>query len=504
MVITFQQNAINQSKNITFRTVGIDFYKQLSNPTQFRRDRGTKNHTLTFDTNMVAKRKTNSGFKKGSKKNFVLDTNVILHDANSIDKFEENDIYIPITVLEELDKFKKGSEQINFNARLFVRKLDELVNEDLFSKGASLGEGRGRLFVYVGGTDNKLVKEALGENIPDHRILSAALTIKEQKTETPTILVTKDINLRMKAKALGMHSEDYISDKVENVDIFEKAQMVFEGVNADLIDKIYAGHDGIDPEEWDKSKELTPNQCFIMQSERNSVMARFNPFTNRITKVEKKSMMGIQPRNAEQAFAFDVLRDPDIKLVALSGKAGTGKTLLALAAALEESESYKQILLARPIVSLANKDLGFLPGDEKAKVAPYMQPLFDNLNVIKFQLNNNATSLKRIDDLQKEERLIIEALAFIRGRSLSSSFCIIDEAQNLTPQEVKTIITRAGEGTKMVFTGDIQQIDSPYLDAQSNGLAYMIDKMKGQKIFGHVNLIKGERSELSELASDLL
>ncbi|MDO4672304.1 PhoH family protein [Falsiporphyromonas endometrii] len=453
---------------------------------------------------MTAKRKASSAFKQGSKKNFVLDTNVILHDANSIDKFEENDIYIPITVLEELDKFKKGSEQINYNARLFVRKLDELVNEDLFSKGASLGEGRGRLFVYVGGSEHPLIKEAFGQNIPDHRILSVALTIKEANPNIPTILVTKDINLRMKAKALGMHSEDFINDKVENIDIFDEAHKTYEGVNADLIDKIYETHGGIDLEEWDQSKDLLPNQCFIMQSERNSIMVRFNPFTNKITKVNKETMMGIQPRNAEQTFAFEVLKDPDIKLVALSGKAGTGKTLLALAAALEESESYKQILLARPIVSLANKDLGFLPGDEKAKVAPYMQPLFDNLNVIKFQLNNNATSLKRIDDLQKEERLIIEALAFIRGRSLSSAFCIIDEAQNLTPQEIKTIITRAGEGTKMVFTGDIQQIDSPYLDAQSNGLAYMIDKMKGQQIFAHVNLIKGERSELSELASDLL
>lgn len=234
------------------------------------------------------------------------------------------------------------------------------------------------------------------------------------------------------------------------------------------------------------------------------ILARYNPFTGKIKKVEKSSNYGIQPRNAEQSFAFEILNDPDVKLVGLTGKAGTGKTLLALAAALKQAGLYKQILLARPIVALANKDIGFLPGDEKQKVAPYMQPLFDNLNVIKNQFAPGSQDVRKIDDLQKNNQLVIEALAFIRGRSLSETFCIIDEAQNLTPHEIKTIITRAGEGTKMVFTGDIQQIDSPYLDAQSNGLAYMVDKMKGQELFAHINLIKGERSQLSELASDLL
>ena len=303
---------------------------------------------------------------------------------------------------------------------------------------------------------------------------------------------------------MGIKVEDYITDKVTNVDIFERSQETYEGIDPELIDRIYANPAGIDADELDLSAKLSANDCFILKSERNSVLARFNPFSHKIKRVDKSTNYGIQPRNAEQSFAFEVLNDPEIKLVALTGKAGTGKTLLALASALKQADLYKQILLARPIVALANKDLGFLPGDEKQKVAPYMQPLFDNLNVIKGQIPVNGAEARRLDEMQKSNQLVIEALAFIRGRSLSETFCIIDEAQNLTPHEIKTIITRAGEGTKMVFTGDIQQIDSPYLDAQSNGLAYMVDKMKGQDLFAHINLVKGERSQLSELASNLL
>ncbi|KGN68663.1 PhoH family protein [Porphyromonas gulae] len=441
---------------------------------------------------------------KGKKKNFVLDTNVMLHDYECIEKFEENDIYIPIVSLEELDKFKKGSEQINFNARAFVRRLDEISDQDLFAKGASLGEGLGRIFVKINGQYHSKVKEAFGENKADHRILSIAMTLADEQPNIKTILVTKDVNLRMKARSLGMLVEDYINDKVTRVDLFENAEPEYEGVDGDLIDRIYASKDGIDIDEWELGSKIDPNDCFVMKSERNSVLARYNPFTGKIVRVEKGHYFGIQPRNAEQTFAMHMLTDPNVKLIGLTGKAGTGKTLLALAAALSQEQSYKQILLARPIVSLANKDLGFLPGDEKAKVAPYMQPLFDNLNVIKGQFAQNSSELRRLDEMQKTEKLVIEALAYIRGRSVSDTIFIVDEAQNLTPHEIKTIITRAGEGSKLIFTGDIEQIDSPYLDAQSNGLAYMIERMKGQPLFAHVNLIKGERSELSELASDLL
>ena len=442
----------------------------------------------------------------GAKKNFVLDTNVILHDYKCIENFQENDIYLPIVVLEELDKFKKGSDQINYNAREFVRELDTLTSNDLFLKGASLGPGKGTLHVVTGDKYQEKIYQSFPEKTADHRILSCTLSVAESEKDrkVKTILVTKDVNLRMKARSLGIEVEDYITDKVINVDIFKRAQDIYENIDPDLIDKMYASPDGIDADLFDIKSKLEPNECFILKSVRNSVLARYHPFTNKFKKVEKASNYGIQPRNAEQSFAFEVLNDPDVKLIGLTGKAGTGKTLLALASALKQANVYKQILLARPIVALANKDLGFLPGDEKQKVAPYMQPLFDNLNVIKGQFAPGGSDARKIDDLQKNGQLVIEALAFIRGRSLSETFCIIDEAQNLTPHEIKTIITRAGEGTKMVFTGDIQQIDSPYLDAQSNGLAYMVDKMKGQELFAHINLIKGERSQLSELASDLL
>ncbi len=440
----------------------------------------------------------------GAKKNFVLDTNVILHDYNCLKNFQENDIYLPIVVLEELDKFKKGNEQINFNAREFVRELDSITDDNLFTKGAPLGEGLGRLFVVAGKVEAPHVYESFPEHIPDHQILAVTDSLVRKYPEMKTILVTKDVNLRMKARSIGLLCEDYITDKVVNVDIFEKSNEVFENIAPAIIDRIYSSREGIDVGELDFKDILHPNECFVLKSDRSSVLARYNPFTHTVCRVHKARNYGIEPRNAEQSFAFEVLNDPDIKLVALTGKAGTGKTLLALAAALSQMNGYKQILLARPIVALSNKDIGFLPGDAQEKVAPYMQPLFDNLNVIKHQFSSTSTEVKRLEDMQKNEQLVIEALAFIRGRSLSETYCIVDEAQNLTPHEIKTIITRAGEGTKMVFTGDIQQIDQPYLDSQSNGLVYMIDRMKDQNLFAHINLVKGERSELSELASNLM
>ena len=308
----------------------------------------------------------------------------------------------------------------------------------------------------------------------------------------------------MKARAMGCIAEDYISDKVENTDVFEKEYETFNNVDADLIDRLYSEKQGITADDFNFKDDITANECFVMKSSRASILARHVAESNIIRRVNKTRCFGIEPRNAEQTFAMDLLTDKHIQLIAITGKAGTGKTLLALAAALSQNEDYEQIMLARPIVAMSNKDLGALPGDAKEKVAPYMQPLFDNLNVIKHALGYQGKEVQIIDNLQKNNQLIIEALAYIRGRSLSNTYFIVDEAQNLTPHEIKTIITRAGEGTKIVFTGDIHLIDQPYLDMQSNGLVYMIDKMKGEDIFAHINLIKGERSYLSELASNLL
>lgn len=438
----------------------------------------------------------------GAKKNFVLDTNVLLHDYRCLYNFQENDIFIPIIVLEELDKFKKGNEQINFNARETVRQLDELSVSDPFEKGVSLGPDLGKLHMVTGKSYDSRVSKAFPERKNDHQILSDTLHVAADHPHMKTILVTKDINLRMKARALGIETEDYNSDAVEDIEVFQQEHPEINEVDSELIDQIYRSREGIDATLLNMS--FHPNQCFVLNNGRSSVLARYFAEENRVRRIAKERSFGIEPRNAEQAFALEILNDPGIKLAAVTGKAGTGKTLLALAAALRQNKDYKQIILARPIVALSNKDLGFLPGDEKQKIAPYMQPLFDNLNVIKHQFNLNGSEYRLIQEMQENGQLVIEALAYIRGRSLSESYCIIDEAQNLTPHEIKTVITRAGEGTKMVFTGDIEQIDSPYLDSHSNGLVYMIDKMRGQQLFGHVNLVKGERSELSELASRLL
>ncbi len=443
--------------------------------------------------------------KNAEGKIFVLDTNVLLHDHKCLYSFEENDVIIPIVVLEELDKFKKGNDQINFQAREFVREMDRLAGENLFTEGISLGEGHGRLFIATGKPLPPEMEASFSEKTPDHRILAIALHVKATFPQRQTTLITKDINLRMKAKSLGLKAEDYESDKVKNIDILHQGVDTIDNFDAALIEALYK--DGQFPSDQYPLKEeevLVPNQYFVLRNANQSVLAWFDPLSKMIRRVEKHQAFGIEPRNAEQTFSLHALLNPDIKLVSLTGKAGTGKTLLALAAAMQQHKQFNQILLARPIMPLANRDLGFLPGDINEKIGPYMQPLYDNLSVIKTRFQQQSRELSLIEEMQKRQELVITPLAYIRGRSLSDVFFIIDEAQNLTPHEVKTIITRAGEGTKMVFTGDIHQIDSPYLDMQSNGLAYFTDKMRGQDLFAHVNLVKGERSYLAELASNLL
>jgi len=437
-----------------------------------------------------------------SKKTFVLDTNVLLHDYKCIYNFQENDIVLPIVVLEELDKFKKGNDQINFHARELARELDKLSDDKLFNGGITLGKGLGKLRVETGKPFSKAMKESFSEDTPDHRILAITEYLAGTIKDSPVILVTKDVNLRLKAKSLGIQSQDYLSDKVRDIDVIKKEIDIICDVDDEIIAKLYQQPEGIDASVL--KFRFFPNQYVVLKGANSSALIYFNAGTNTIHRIDKQRVYGIEPRNSEQTFALDALLRPEVQLVALTGKAGTGKTLLALAAALVQDKSFDQILLARPIVPLANKDLGFLPGDVSEKIGPYMLPLYDNLSVIKNKFKVQSREYMHVEEMLKNEKLVITPLAYIRGRSLSNAFFIVDEAQNLTPHEIKTIITRAGEGTKFVFTGDINQIDSPYLDIKSNGLTYLCDKMHGHEIFAHLNLVKGERSPLAELASNIL
>ena len=437
---------------------------------------------------------------KNLAKIFVLDTNVILHDATCIHHFEDNEVVIPISVLEELDQFKRGNEQIHFNARDFLRSLDDLSTG---SDDSKLKDGDGKIRVVVNHNWHPDVEASFQDDCPDHRIINCAYKLHIDNPDREIILVTKDTNMRLKSRSLGLSAEDYSRDSIEDVRQVYTGSRLIEDVDSKEIDVLYASY-GVDGGEMKYVIDPMANENFILRNGQKSILARFDPFDNKVVRVDKPTAYSIKPRNAEQSFALHMLMDNRIQLVSLSGKAGTGKTLLALAAALELRSEYRQIFLARPIVPLSNRDLGFLPGDIQSKLDPYMQPLFDNLSVIRHQFKSNDKRSIKINELLEQNKLLITPLAYIRGRSLQKAFFIVDEAQNLTPHEVKTVITRAGEGTKVVFTGDIHQIDHPYLDKRSNGLTYLISRMKGQDVFAHITLEKGERSELAELASNLL
>ncbi|MFM8436239.1 MAG: PhoH family protein, partial [Planctomycetia bacterium] len=394
------------------------------------------------------------------------------------------------------------NEDLNFQAREFLRRLDALTGDVLSKEGSPLGQGLGSIRVVLGGRDDRLGESFLQDS-PDHRILGLALRLQREHAERPVTLVSKDTNLRMKAKSLGLKAQDYTSDKVESFDKLYTGKRVVEGIESEMIDRFYA-EGGVPAGEFAQVPEPLANENFILRNGSKSALATYRSSARAFARVEKQTCYGISPRNAEQSFALRALMDDDIKLVTIAGTAGTGKTLLALAAALECRQKYRQILLARPVVPLSNRDLGFLPGDVGEKLDPYMQPLYDNLTVIRHQCGDNTQAAQRVVEMRESEKLQITPLAYIRGRSLQRIFFIVDEAQNLTPHEIKTIITRAGEGTKIVFTGDVCQIDQPYLDALSNGLSYVINRMMGQPIYAHVTLEKGERSALADLASELL
>ena len=445
----------------------------------------------------------------GKPKIFVLDTNVILHDHKAIRHFQDNDLVIPVAVIEELDKFKKGNDALAYNARGFVRDIDRIAEGKTFAKGGlPIGKGLGTIKIEPNHPFPEKYAGMFTDDIPDHRILATAMWVRDNHPGTFTALVTKDINLRIKAKAVGMEVQDYLTDKLED----EKVENTLREVQERTLDGALMQALAYGPEtslDWKKVTDSRPsaNQLYKFHwesSDKGSVCARYDEDRDRIVLVKSREAYGIRPRNDEQMIALDALLNPRMELVSLTGGAGTGKTLLALAAALEQEKEYEQIILSRPTVVLGNQDLGFLPGDQKAKMGPFLQPLMDNLNVIKGQFRPNSKEALRIESMLTQEKLIIEPLAYIRGRSLGKCYFIIDEAQNLTPHEMKTIITRAGEGTKMVFTGDIFQIDQPYLDQWSNGLTHLGEKMAGQRLFQHVFLRKGERSRLSELASKLL
>lgn len=445
--------------------------------------------------------------KKGNKKIFVLDTSVILFDHQAIYSFQDNDIVIPITVLEELDNFKKGNDTINFEARQFTRIMDKLSDGKSLNNWVPIDrEGAGNVkVVFIEKTHDpkKDATHIFSGAKNDHKILNVALRMMEENEGTRVVFVTKDINLRIKAKSLDIPAEDFETGKVTNEQLEFSGKTVLEDVPEAIIQMLYT--DGACELAALKLEDTPPaNHYFILKNGKASVLGYYNPATQMIERVDKVSTSRITPRNAEQAFALHALRNPNIKLVSLLGIAGTGKTLLALAAALEQRKNYKQIFLARPIIPLSNKDIGFLPGNVQDKITPYMTPLYDNLKFIQDQYGDNDPESKAITTALEQEKILISPLAYIRGRSLSNIYFIVDEAQNLTPLEVKTIITRAGEGTKIVFTGDVYQIDTPYLDAQSNGLSYMIDRIKSDPLYAHVRLEKGERSELANLANELL
>ncbi|MBU1344947.1 MAG: PhoH family protein [Proteobacteria bacterium] len=438
------------------------------------------------------------------KKIFILDTNVILHDSSCLHQFKDNNIYIPITVIEELDKFKKGNGVINCNARDFLRSLDALSSDRILNGGVPIDKGKGKISILLETPLHEKIKKNFYEITPDVRILNTAYTVAKKHDFKNVIFVTKDVNLRLRARSIGLKTENYNSKYVENISEMYTGVKVMENVSEDIMEDLYQKPYEVQLSKLARNEAFFTNENVILKNGSTSALAFFDGASQTVKRIQPRVCSGVKPRNSEQTFALNAMLNPDIPLVTISGKAGTGKTLLALAAALENKRLYRQIFIARPVVPLSNKDIGFLPGDVASKLDPYMQPLYDNLSVIQNHFNENNGHAKQIRQLIEEEKIVITPISYIRGRSIVKVFFIVDEAQNLTPHEVKTIITRAGEGTKIVFTGDIFQIDHPYLDSQTNGLAFIIEKMKGQNVYAHVNLEKGERSELAELASKIL
>jgi PhoH-like ATPase len=434
-------------------------------------------------------------------KNYILDTNVLLHDPNSILSFQDNNVLIPIEVIEEIDRFKRESTERGQNARTISRTLDGLRNQGRLSEGVNLSN-RGRLrIIFQNKNGNGNI--TIGDNTVDSRIVALAIEIQKAAPQSPTILVTKDINLRIKADALGLQAEDYESDRVLIKDLYTG---MFElAVSAEKMAAFRANGEL----DLNGGGAHFPNEYCTLTEETNTkrtALTKVDASGEKLIAIidSKEGVWGIKPRNREQHFAFDALLDDRVKLVTLMGKAGTGKTLMAMAAGLKRTvfdREFRRLVVARPTISMG-KELGFLPGSLEEKLNPWMQPIHDALEMLSDL--NMGHEHRRSTDLMRSGSIVVEALSYIRGRSIANQFMVIDEAQNLTPLEVKTIITRVGHGTKIVFTGDPYQIDNPYVDSSSNGFNYIISKFRSEPIAAHIELQKGERSELAELAANIL
>ncbi len=433
---------------------------------------------------------------------YVLDTNVLLHDPRAIFSFRGSNIILPIAVIEEIDNVKKRQDEVGGNARQVSRYLDKLRKSGGLSEGITLDHG-GTLRVELNHQEKDQYPYGLDTDKYDNRILAVAYRLSR---ELPDVrVVSKDINLRIKADAIKLPAEDYETDKVAGIDEQYTGTAQYSLLTED-VDKLFKEHSHVLAEE---DHGLLPNQFVVVKDTANpshSILARYRDHRLWTLKYRDTVVWGIKARNKEQRFALDLLMDPEVQLVTLVGGAGTGKTLLAIAAALEqvvERSLYRRILVTRPIMPVG-ADIGFLPGEKVDKLKPWMQPIYDNLDFLSRLEDEHVQSADVITGLVERDLLEVEALTYIRGRTLPKQFIIIDEAQNLTPHMIKTIITRVGEHSKIVFTGDLYQIDNPYLDATSSGLAYLVDRFKHQDIAGHVTLIKGERSKLAELGSQLL
>ncbi len=436
-------------------------------------------------------------------KNYILDTNVLLHDPNSLLNFADNNVLLPIEVIEEIDRFKRESTELGQNARAVSRMLDSFRAEGSLSEGVRLPNG-GLLKITF--QKREVAKNGhaslFSDDTVDNRILSQAFTVQKDHPKDGTILVSKDINLRIKADALGLQAEDYETDRVFIKDLY--TGMVEMTVSPDQIASFRANG------EYDVTgKRYLPSEYCTMIDETNpkrTALTRVDATGTKLLPIldSREGVWGIKPRNREQHFAFDALLDDRIKLVTLMGKAGTGKTLLAMAAGLKRTvhdREFRRLIVARPTISMG-KELGFLPGSLEEKLAPWMQPIHDTLEMLSDL--NMGHEHRRSGDLMRSGSIVVEALSYIRGRSIANQFMIIDEAQNLTPLEAKTIITRVGSGTKIVFTGDPYQIDNPYVDSSSNGFNYIVSRFRAEAVAAHIELQKGERSELAELAANIL